>query len=123
MTFKLTKRYSVDDASELETVTELRTNIEAILDDAVYRDAFANTLKYLIPYKSQNWGSIVEKLEKIRSQMSDSVAYYSMTESSLEEVFKAMADLDVDQTNELPGTNVSHFQRCCMGQCCSDDYS
>ncbi|XP_035706403.1 ATP-binding cassette sub-family A member 3-like [Folsomia candida] len=124
VTFKLTKRYSVDDASDLETVSDIKTSIEACLDDALFRDAFQNTLKYLIPQKTQNWGSIVERLEKIRTQLSASVAYYSMTESTLEEVFNAMDDLELESTNnELPGTRMTPFQRLCLGQCCTDDYS
>jgi ABC-type multidrug transport system ATPase subunit len=49
VSFKLTKRFSVDDASDFETVAEIKASIELILDEAVFRDVFQNTLKYLFP--------------------------------------------------------------------------
>jgi hypothetical protein len=55
--------------------------------------------------------------------MLDSVEYYSMTESTLEEVFNAMTELDAESTNELSGAKVTCLQRCLMGQCCADDFS
>jgi len=121
--FKLTKRYSVEDTSDIQTVTHIKTSIEEVLIDGIFKEAYQNTLKYFLPEKSQNWGSIVEQLEKIRTVLKDDIEFYSLSESSLEEVFTAIVDLDMGSSNELPETRTTCIQRCCMGRCCSDQYS
>lgn len=80
-------------------------------------------LRYLIPQREQNWGDMFKKLEDIRSNFGDVIESYSITSSSLEEVFLAVAEMDEDSTNILARNQTTCFQSCLLGQCCKDDYA
>ncbi|CAG7732334.1 unnamed protein product [Allacma fusca] len=121
--FTVSFRFKHSDKGEsLFPIGDLKQEIETVLGECILREAHVTMLRYLIPQRGQNWGDLVKKLESIRNGL-DGVESYSITDSSLEEVFHALAEMDSDSSNVLSTTRITCLQQCLMGKCCADDYA
>jgi ABC-type multidrug transport system ATPase subunit len=111
-----------DKGESLFPIGDLKQEIENVLGECILREAHVTLLRYLVPQRGQNWGELLKKLEAIRTGL-DGVESYSITDSSLEEVFHALAEMDADSSNVLSTNRVTCLQQCLMGKCCADDYA